>query len=104
MPLLRALTDIDVPGPETQRPRHRLLLIIKGRARQMEMLQVRARLLLPGRKKSDPEPGVIAWQQLDDGAGVAGQLPAQDVGPEARETERVIRIKTEREEVTGHYS
>ena len=102
MTLLRALTDVDVPGAESERPRHRLLLVIEGRARQIEVHLVRAGLLLLGRKKSDPEPGVIARQERDAVEGVVGHLPAQDAGPEARETERVVRIEAEREEVRSH--
>src|SRR3954454_24920051 len=30
MALLGALTDLDVPGAESQRPRHRLLLVLQG--------------------------------------------------------------------------
>src|SRR5690349_24853698 len=29
--LVRALADVDVPGAEFERPRHRLLLVLKGR-------------------------------------------------------------------------
>src|SRR5271166_6213392 len=31
MALLRALADVDVPGAESQRPRHRLLLVLEAR-------------------------------------------------------------------------
>ena len=102
MALLRALTDVDVPGAESERPRHRLLLVLEGRARQVEVHLVLAGLLLLGRKKSDPEPGVIARQERDAVVGVVGHLPAQDAGPEARETERVVRIEAERDEVRSH--
>src|SRR5262249_53608830 len=102
MTLLRALADVDVPGAESERPRHRLLLVIEGRARQIEVHLVLADLLLLSRKKSDPEPGVIARQKRNAVLGVVGHLPAQDAGPEAGETERVVRIEAEREEVTSH--
>jgi hypothetical protein len=102
MSLLRALTDVDVPGAESERPRHCLLLVLEGRARQIEVQLVLAGLLLPSWKKSDPEPSVIARQERNAVWGVVGHLPAQDAGPEARETERVVRIEAEREEVTSH--
>ena len=98
MTLLRALTNVDVPGAESERPRHRLLLVLEGRARQIEVHLVLAGLLLLGWKKSDPEPGVIARQERNAVVGVVGHLPAQDAGPEARETERVVRIEAERDE------
>src|SRR5258707_5572365 len=102
MSLLRALTDVDVPGAECERPRHSLLLVLEGRARQVEVHLVLAGLLLLSWKKSDPKPGVIARQRRNAVLRVVGHLPAQDAGPEARETERVVRIEAEREEVTSH--
>jgi hypothetical protein len=96
MTLLRALTDVDVPGAKPERPRHRLPLVLKGRARQIEVHLVLAGLLLLGRSKSDPEPGVIARQERDAVVGVVGHFPAQNAGPEARETRRVVRITTDR--------
>ena len=102
MTLLRALTDVDVPGDESERPRHRLLLVIQGCACQIEVHLVRAGLLLPGRKKSDPEPGVVARQERDAAVGIVSHLPAQDAGPEARQTERIVRIEAERVNVRSH--
>src|SRR4051794_27648921 len=102
VPLLRALTDVDVPGAKFQRPRHRLLLILKGRARQIEVHLVLSGLLLPGREESNPEPGVIARHERDAVVGVVGRLPAQDAGPEARKTQRVVRIEAERDEASRH--
>src|SRR5258708_5157052 len=103
MTLLRALATVDVPGAEPERPRHRLLLVLLGGARQIEVHLVLAGLLLLSWKKSDPEPGVIARQERSAVLGaVAGHLPAQDPGPEARETERVVRIEAEREQMTSH--
>ena len=37
MTLLRPLTDVDVPGPQAERPCDRLPLVLQGRARQMEL-------------------------------------------------------------------
>jgi len=65
---------------------------------------VLAGLLLLGVDESDPEPGVIARQERDAVMGVVGHLPAQDAGPEARETERVVRIEAERDELRSHSS
>ena len=106
MTLLRALTDVDVPGAESERPRHRPLLVIQGRACQIEVHLVRPGLLLLGRKKPDPEPGVVARQERDAVAEVVGHLvghlPAQDAGPEARQTKRIVRIEAERVDVRNH--
>jgi len=102
MTLFRALTDVEVPGTEPERPRDRLPLVLQGRARQMEVHLVQAGLLLLSRKKPDPEPGVIARQQRNAVFGVAGHLPAQHAAPEARQTGRVIRIEAERQELTSH--
>src|SRR6266498_4234428 len=102
MTFLRALTDVDVSGAESERLRHRLLLVLEGHARQIEVHLVGAGLLLQGRDKPDPEPGVIARQEGDAVVGIVGHLPAQDAGPEARETERVVRIEAERKKVRSH--
>jgi hypothetical protein len=53
-------------------------------------------------KKTDFEPGVIVGQERNAVVGIVGHFPAQDAGPEARETERVVRIEAEREELTSH--
>src|SRR5215475_13397838 len=102
MTLLRTLANVDVPGAERERPRHRLLLVLERRARQIEVHLVLASLLLLRWKKPNPEPGVIARQERNAVLGVVGHLPAQDASPEACETERVVRIEAEREEVTSH--
>jgi len=79
MPLLRALPDIDVPSAKSERFRHRLLLVLQGRARQIEVHPVLAGLLVLAQEKSDPEPGVIARQERDAVVvAVVGRLPAQD--------------------------
>jgi hypothetical protein len=102
MTLLRELADVDVTGPESERPRHRLLLLLEAPARQIEVHLVRAGLLLLGRKEPEPEPGVIARQDREAVVGDVGHLPAQHTGPESREPERGVRIEGEREEVRGH--
>ena len=101
--LLRSLTNVEVPGAEPERPRHRLLLVLKRRARQIEMHLVLADLLLTSWKKLDLEPGVIARQERNAVLGVVGHLPTQDAGPEARETERVVRIEGECNQVTSQF-
>ena len=60
MLLLRELADVEVPGTESERTRHCLLLVLQGRAGQVEVDLVGADLLLPGRTKPDPETGVVA--------------------------------------------
>ena len=102
MALLPALTDVDASGPESERPRYRLLLGLEGRARQIEVQLVLAGLRFLSWKELDPDPGVIARQQPEAALGVADQLPPQDARPEAREPERVVRIETERDEVASH--
>ena len=101
---VRALADVDVPAAELERPRHRRLLVLEGRAGQVEVHLVRAGLRLLGRGELDPEPGVFARHEHDDVGvvGVDGQLPAQDTGPEAREPDWVVRIEDEGDEVGGH--
>src|SRR5918998_4969887 len=69
MAFLRALTDVDVPGAESERPRHRLLLVLEGRARQIEMHLVLAGFLLLSWQKSDQEPSVIARQERNAVSG-----------------------------------
>jgi hypothetical protein len=102
MTLLRELADVDVPGAETERPGHGLLLLLEGRALEVEVDLVRADLLLLRREEPDHEPGVVAGQQGDALLGIVGRLPAQDAGPEACEKERVDGIEAEREEVGSH--
>ena len=87
MSLVRALTDVDVAGAQSERPRHRLLLVLQGRAGQIEVNLVLAGLLLLSWQESHPEPGVIVGQERHAVLGVAGNLPAQEkAGPEARQT------------------
>jgi S-adenosylmethionine-dependent methyltransferase len=102
MALIGALADVDVPGAEPDRPRHRVLLVLEGRTRQVEVHLVLTGLLFPSRKKSDPEPGVITRQERNVIVGIIGHLPTQDARPEPRKTERVVRIEAEREEVRRH--
>ena len=102
MTLLRALADVDVPGAESERPRHRLLLVLEGRAGQMEMPLVQVGLVLLGWKKSKTEPGVITGQERDAVVGVVGYLAAEHAAPEARQTKRIVRIETNCQELTRH--
>ena len=73
---------------ELERPGHRLLLVVEGRARQVEVHLVRAGLRLLGREEPDPEPGVVVRQERDAVVGVVDHLPAQDAGPEAARDRR----------------
>jgi hypothetical protein len=102
MTLLRALTNVDVPGAEPERPGHRLLLVLQGGARQIEVHLVLAGLLLQGRTKPDPEPGVIARQECNAVLGTVRHLPAQHPAPKARETDRPVRSEADREQATSH--
>ena len=102
MTLLRALADVDVPGAEAERPCHRLLLVLQGRAGQMEVPLVQAGLLLLGWKEPEPEPRVIARHERNATVGVLGHLPAEHAAPEARQTKRVVRIEADCQELTSH--
>ena len=95
--LLRALTDVDVPAAQPERPLHRPLLVLQRRAGQVEVPPVLRGLRLPRRHEAEPEAGVVGRHERG-----AVALPPQDTGPEAREPERVERVDVERDEVTGH--
>ena len=53
---LRALTDVDAPGAESGRLGHRLLLVLEGRASQIEVQLILTDLLLLGPQESDRDP------------------------------------------------
>src|SRR5207249_11017283 len=90
-----ALTDVDVAGAELDQPLDRFLLVIDGRARQIEMNAILARLPLRDRLELDPESGVIRRHETDLIMGLVLDLPVQSAGPEARETGRIVRIEAE---------
>jgi hypothetical protein len=72
-----SMTQNSLPsGTEGERSRHRLLLVLEGGARQIEVHSVLAGLRLPGGQKSDPESGVIARQKRAAVMGVVRHLPA----------------------------
>ena len=73
VPLLGALTDVDVPGAELERPRHRLLLVLEGGARQVEVDLVRAGLRGAAGHEPEPEPGVVGRHERDAVACVRGR-------------------------------
>src|SRR5229473_2950475 len=60
------------------------------------------RLLLRDRQEEDPESGVIRRHEPDLIMGLVVYLPVQRVGPEARETERIVRIEAEGDEPRSH--
>jgi hypothetical protein len=83
---------------QTQRLGDRLLLVLEGGARQVEVHLVRAGLRLRGRTEAEQEAGVVGGQQRRAAqlvAGVLGHLPAQDAGPEARQPGGVERVEAE---------
>jgi hypothetical protein len=96
------LTDVDVAGAKLDQPPDRFLLVIDGRGRQIEMETILARLLLRDWQEDDPESGFIRRHETDLTMGVVVYLPAQSIGPEARETERIVRIKAEGDEPRSH--
>src|SRR5205807_6462578 len=99
---VRALTDVDVPGTQFDQPRHRFVLVVDGCGRQIEMDAVPARLALRNGPEDDSERGAIRWHETDLISGLAVDLPTQSVGPEARETERLVRIDAEGDKPCSH--
>jgi hypothetical protein len=100
--ILRALTNINMPGAEVERPRDGCLLVLERCTRQIEMHPVPASLFLLSWKKSNPEPRIIPRQKRNVVSGLAGHLPVQHTDPEARETNRVVCIEAECDEITSH--
>jgi hypothetical protein len=78
------------------------MLVLEGRASQIEVHLVRTSLLLLSWTKSELEFGVIVRQERDAALCVDGHLPAQEAGPEASEAERVVSIDAERQELASH--
>jgi hypothetical protein len=97
-----ALTDVDVAGAEFDQSLDRFVLVIDGRGRQIEMDAILARLLLRDRPKQDPESGVIRRHETDLVMGLVVDPPVQSSGPEAYETEWIIRIEAESLEPRTH--
>jgi hypothetical protein len=89
-------------GAEPDQPRNRVLLVIDRRGRQIEMDGVLAHLLLGDRQEADPESGVIRRHETDLVTGLVVRLPVQRFCPEARETERIVRIEAESDEPRSH--
>src|SRR5438132_13954470 len=89
-------------APSSTKLPDRFILVIDGRARQIEMDAVLARLVLRDRLELDPEPGVIRRHETDFIRGIVIYVPVQRVGPEARETERIVRIEAEGDEPRSH--
>jgi hypothetical protein len=73
MTLLRALTDVDVPGVESQKTSPPSAAGHPGTCSSDRSHLVRPGLLLLDPKKSDPEPGVVARQRnaIHDGERLA---------------------------------
>lgn len=59
MALLGALTDVDVSSVEFECPVHDVLLILEGRARQVEVRLIGSGLLFPVGEESDVEARVV---------------------------------------------
>src|SRR5712691_2105943 len=97
-----ALTDVDVAGAELDQPLDRFLLVIDGRARQIEIDAILPRLPLRNRRELDPESGVVRRHETDLIMGLVVDLPVQSVGPEARESGRIVRIEAESDEPRSH--
>ena len=97
-----SLTDIDVAGAAIEQSLDRFLLVIDGRARQIEMDAILARFLLSDRHEQDPEAGVIRGDETGPITGLVVDVPVQSVGPEAREAERIVRIEAKSDEPGSH--
>ena len=102
MRLVRTLTNVDVPGTQFDQPRDRFVLIVERCGRQVEMDAVLARLGLRNGPEHDTERGVIGWHETDFITGLAVDLPAQSIRPEARKTERIVRIEAEGDKPRSH--
>jgi hypothetical protein len=98
MGFVRALTDVDGTGAEVDHPPDRVRLVVDGCGRQIEMDAVLARLLPRDPQEDDAEPGAVRRHETDLIWGFDVHLPTQRIGPEVRQTERVVRIETECDE------
>ena len=108
MLVVRALTDVDVAAAELDQPLDRFLLVVERRGRQVEMEAVHARSLrLRDRRELDLEPRAIGRHETDHVTGrligLVVDVPAQRLGPEARQTVRIVRIEAQGHELTSHF-
>ena len=81
MTFVWALTDVDMAGTDLDQPRDRLVLVIDGCGRQIEMETVRAGLLLCHRQEEDPESGAVRRHESDLFLVLVVDLPMQRVRP-----------------------
>ncbi|GHJ56351.1 hypothetical protein Nm8I071_56580 [Nonomuraea sp. TT08I-71] len=100
MPLLGALPNVEVTSAEPQRRRHRLLLVVKAGAGQMEMHAVRPHHLRAATGEPETELGSVSRQEHT--TGVLEDLPAEYAGPELRHAVRIARIQRHREKSRAH--
>ncbi len=63
MALVRGLPHVDMAPAVLQRPGDRRPLVLRGRARQVEVRPVLAGLRLLTGQKTDPEPGPVGRQE-----------------------------------------
>ena len=85
---LRPLAHVKVLRPQLQRPGHKLLLMVRSLAGQVEVRPVPVDLGLLGGHETDPEFGVGAGHEGE----VGGNLPTEKRGPEVREPFRLQGI------------
>src|SRR5690606_26456265 len=90
------------PATECESLRHGLLLMLEGRTRQVEVHPIESEPLVRHREEPDPEAGVVMRLESTDLACFVGLLPAQDTGPEARETPGIVRVEAECLQSTDH--
>ena len=103
MLVIRALTDVDVARADLDQPRHGVLLIVDRRRRQVEMDAVLLRLRLRnGQEKKDSQRRAIRRQELDTVIRLVADLPAQRLGPEPREPQRLVRVEAQCDEPRRH--
>ena len=96
--IVRALTDVEVPGAQLEQPRHRRLLVVERGGRQVEVHAVLAGLALRDSLELDPERGAIRRHQRDLVVGLVNDVPAQRGGPESRQRDRIVGVHAERDE------
>lgn len=98
------LTDVDVSATQRDQALDRCHLVVEGSGRQVEVKSVRpCPLGLGDTPEVDLEPRAIGRHETDHVTGVVTDIPAQRLGPEASEPQRIVRIETESSELHSHF-
>jgi hypothetical protein len=100
---LRALTDVDVSATQRDQSLDRFRLVVERGGRQVEVESVRVSpLRLRDTPEFDPEPRAIGRHETDDAVRFVTDIPAQRLGPKARQPERIVRIEAHGNELSRH--